>query len=115
MADNLGTKIVEDISAAATGQNNVFGAAANLFALLINNSLNASTTVYLKLWNHNSPTVGTTLPHMVIPCAGGQTRQYTFDAGANFAIGISYACVTGSADASTASPSAAVSIALLAT
>ena len=114
-SQNLGTLVVEDTSATSTRQANVFGAAATLFAVQIDNTLNTSAAVYFKLWNHNSPTVGTTAPNMVIFCAGGVKRQVTIDAGVRFGTGVSYACTTAAADSASASPSNAVPIALLGT
>ena len=39
-SQNLGTLVVEDTSATSTRQANVFGAAATLFAVQIDNTLN---------------------------------------------------------------------------
>jgi hypothetical protein len=114
-AGNTGTDVIQDISATATKQG-VYSSAKTLWAVYIDNTANASTTVYLKLWNvaSGSVTVGTTEPSMVIPCAGGQKRQITVDQGIAFSTALVYACVTGAATSSTASPASAVQISILA-
>lgn len=124
LGTNLSTDVIEDLTANATAQNNVTGAAATLFGVYIDNTLN-STTVYLKIWNTGSPTVGTTAPHFSFMCPAGKIVQYTWAGGIALGTAISYACVAetaavGSAPAAggtagTTSPAKDVAVRILVT
>jgi len=92
LGSNICTDVIEDKTANATAQNNVTGAAATLFGAYIDNTLN-STAVYLKIWNHASPTVGTTAPDFSFVCPAGKAVQYTWMGGVAMSTAISYACV----------------------
>jgi hypothetical protein len=98
LGSNICTDVIEDKTANATAQNNVTGAAATLFGAYIDNTLN-STTVYLKIWNHASPTVGTTAPDFSFACPAGKLVQYTWAGGVAMGVAISYACVAETASA----------------
>lgn len=55
------------------------------------------TGVFLQLWNLDSvgnTTVGTTEPHMVLPCPAETTQTYVIPAGIVFGTGIVMACTT---------------------
>ena len=96
LGSNICTDVIEDKTANATAQNNVTGAAATLFGAYIDNTLN-STTVYLKIYNHASPTVGTTAPDFSFMCPAGKAVQYTWMGGVAMSTAISYACVAETA------------------
>ena len=102
LGSNICTDVIEDKTANATAQNNVTGAAATLFGAYIANTLN-STAVYLKIYNHASPTIGTTAPDFSFVCPAGKSVQYTWMGGVAMSTAISYACVaeTTAADLAT--------------
>ena len=100
LGSNICTDVIEDLTVNATAQNNVTGAAATLFGAYIDNTLN-STAVYLKIWNHASPTVGTTAPDFSFACPAGKVVQYTWAGGVAMGVAISYACVAETASVAT--------------
>jgi hypothetical protein len=110
-------KIIRDTDADATSESNVTGAAATISLIEVDNTANASTTVFLKLYNSAAPTIGTTAPDIVIPAGGGQiVRAALASATAiSFATGLSFACVTnGGGTAGTTSPVNDVAVAIVA-
>ena len=102
--------IVRDTDADNTSENDVKSGAATVFAVQINNALNASATSYLKMYNAAAPTVGTTAPDMVLFAVGGATTNYAFPKGIAFGTGLSYACVTTAGTAGTTAPTSAVTV-----
>ena len=112
---NVGTDVIQDVSATAAKQA-PYSSSKTLWAIYIDNSANASQTVYFKLFKiaSGSVTVGTTEATMIIPVAGGQKKQVTIDQGVVFGTAMVYACVTSAAASGNASPTSAVQIALLA-
>lgn len=110
----IATDVIEDISANNTAQNNVTGAAAVFYGILIDNTAN-SVASYVKIYNHAGPTVGTTAPDFVFVCPASVSRQYTMAGGVAMGVGISYACVTVGGTSGAASPSSAVTIRILVT
>ena len=74
--------------------------------------------VYLQLWNLDdvsNVTVGTTEPHMVLPCPAETTQTYVIPAGIVFGTGIIMACTTNLAAPtySPGAPASAVTVDLL--
>ena len=112
------TDVVQDISASSTSQKPYAGA-KTIWAIYVDNTLNTSTTVYFKMFdNSGTVTIGGgsgSEANVIIPVAGGTKKQITIDQGVRFANAVVYACVTGAAASSSASPSNAVPISLLAT
>ena len=113
-AGNLGTSVVEDTAADAT-RDTPKGSSTTAFAVYIDNTANSGTDAYLKLWNNATPTVGTTVPDMVLFCPRSGTRQYNFGDGVVFGTAFTYACTTSGADSSSASPSAGVQVVMIIT
>lgn len=110
----FGNIIVSDTSVNATAQSNVTGAASTVYSLEIDNTANTGTTVYFKMYDSTSATVGTTTPNFVIPVQGGKKLVYTTNDGFTFANGISYGCVTGAGKTDTTAPSQAVTLLMIA-
>lgn len=110
-----GLKLVRDADADGTGENDVDGGACTLWLVLIDNTGNDSDRVYLKLYDHASPTIGTTVNNMSIPASAGQTvTMAILPAGLAFATALSFACVTnGGGTAGTTDPTNAVAVALV--
>ena len=115
---NLGAKVVEDPAADASGNNdNVLGASGTVFSVFINNTANSGNPVYLRLYNHATPTIGggsPTAPNMLLICPAGVSRQYNFGYGVAFGVALSYACTTTGADNANTAPSNAVPIVIIA-
>ena len=114
LGGNLSTDVIEDTNVNATAQNNVTGAAAVFFGIYIDNTANSAAS-FVKIYNHASPTVGTTDPNFVFMCPASVTRQYTMAGGTALSAGLSYACTTAGGTAGTGSPGSAVLIRILAT
>ena len=110
----IATDVIEDTSANSTAQNNVTGAAAVFFGILIDNTANSAAS-YVKIYNHASPTVGTTAPDFVFACPASVSRQYTMAGGVALGTAISYACTTAGGTAGAVSPSSAVIVRILVT
>tara|TARA_R110002020_G_scaffold21899_1_gene74334 strand:+ start:2307 stop:2684 length:378 start_codon:yes stop_codon:yes gene_type:complete len=76
------------------------------------------SSVFLQLWNLNdvaNVTMGTTEPHMVLPCPAETTQTYVIPAGIVFATGIVMGCTTNLAAPTytPGAPSVAVTVDLL--
>ena len=110
----LSTHVVEDPLVNATSQDDVApgGGAGVLFSAQVNNTTNVGQDVYLKIWNHAGPTVGTTAAHMVLKGPAGKTKCFNIPQGIVFGTGISYACVTTADTAGVTNQTNAVAIIL---
>ena len=89
----------------ATADNDVT-AGANL-VLNAMEVVNASSAVaYIKLYDNQSPTVGTTAPELILPVKAGETRTLNIlGTGHTFTSAISLATVTTAGTGGTTSPS----------
>jgi hypothetical protein len=108
---NLSTFVVDSASVTAVPDNNLLATSATLYGVYISNA--SSQIVYLKLYNHASPTVGTTAPDEQYPCPAQGTRMYTIAEGTAYGTAISMACVQNKGTGGVLSPSAAVKVRLL--
>jgi len=109
----VGAKLVVQTDATATADNNVTGAAAIVYMIQVDNSANGGQVNYLKLYNHNSPTVGTTAPNLVIMALGGADFTVAIPEGINFGTGLSLACVQEAGTAGVTSPTSDVVVRLV--
>ena len=111
---SLSTNVVEDPLVNATPQNNVApgGGAGVIYSVQINNTANAAQDVYLKLFNHAGPTVGTTAADLLLKGPAGKTKCYNVTQGIAFGTAISYACVTTADTAGVTNPANPVSVVL---
>lgn len=112
LAFTSGLKQIRDTTANGTGENDVNGGAATLYGIRVDNTQN-STPVFLKLYNHASPTIGTTDPDLILKVKNGVTRRVMFPKGLAFATAISMACVTTGGTAGTTNPTNPVEASLL--
>jgi len=106
----LFTFTAEDIEANATDEV-VDSTSGTFYTLFVNNTANASTQVYVKLWDNNNASnvnVGTTDPDWVFPVAGGKTKQFCFPDGFAYGTGLVMACLTTAGTAGDSGPSGAV-------
>jgi|TARA_R100000084_G_scaffold99915_1_gene54462 hypothetical protein len=99
------------------------GSECSLDQVLIDNSLNSSTS-YLRIWDTTGTVVnGTTDPDFVLPAAAGKTVDYTFAAvgtyatlaskGAHLTTGLKYSVVTTGGTVGSSAPSSAVTVKFL--
>ena len=102
-----GLQVYKQTNTTSTADNNITGAATTLYAVSVDNTANPAQTVYLKLYDAASPTVGTTVPAFIFMIPGGYSR-IRFSKGMAFATALSWACVTAPGTAGTTSPTAAV-------
>lgn len=103
-----GTTPYKLISLASTNANVVKASGGNLYSIV---AIGLTSTVrYLKIYNKaTTPTVGTDVPLMTIPIPAntqGAGVSIPFSVGVNFALGISIAITSGSADSDTGAVSA---------
>ena len=96
------TKLAVQDDAGADADNNIFGEDVSVRMVEIDNG--GSSTVYVKLYTHASPTIGTTVPNMVLMCPGSVKRSYAFPEGIAFAPAVSMACLTEGGTAGTGAP-----------
>jgi hypothetical protein len=93
----------------------VIGSSANVFAVVIDNSLNTAAS-YLKCWDTTgSISIGGVNPNMILKAEAGAKVQYSFDAGVEFSSGIKAAVLTSKGTDGTTAPSNDVTITFLAT
>jgi hypothetical protein len=109
----LGGKVITDTSTDATAAANVTGAASNLFYIEVDNTANSAAS-YFKVYNHASPTVGTTVPDIVVRAAASSKEYFICPQGVTLGTGLSYACTTAGGTAGTGSPSSAVIVRMIA-
>ena len=107
-----GSRYIGQTEASATADNAVAGTSGTLLQADIDNTGNLSA-VYLKLYNHASPTVGTTAPEWVFRCPAQVRRIFSCVPGSTFATNLSMACVTNGGTAGTVSPANPVIVRLL--
>ncbi len=93
----------------------ITASATDVYAVVIDNSLNTSAS-YLKCYDTTGAiTIGTNNPQMILKADAGGKVQYSFDKGAPFATGIKAAVLTSKGTAGTTAPSSEVTITFLAT
>ena len=108
-----GLTIVRDTDADGTSESNINTGAGILHLVRLDNTANASQAVFLKLYNNTGPTIGTTVPDVVLRAAGGAVVQMAImQGGVSFGTGISFACVTAGGTGGTTSPTSDVVVAL---
>ena len=112
-ATPLATKLAEATSANATACNDVFGGAAELLLVEIDNSQNVGEDVYLKLYDDAGPTVGTDAPDWIFKADGGAFAAYAIPSGASFS-NLSFAVTTSPGNAGVANPAAQVDVRIVA-
>ena len=106
-------KLIVQSTATGTADNNVTGAAATLYMVDVDNSLNGGEVAYLKLYNDAAPVVGTTAPDMVIMLPAATRRTVAFPEGLAFATALSMACVTTGGTSGTTDLGSAVVVRIL--
>jgi hypothetical protein len=110
----LGGKVITDTTADATAANNVTGAASTIYYFEIDNTANVGDPVFFKVYDHASPTIGTTNPLIILRAAAGTKEYFVVPQGVGFSVALSYACVTTAGTAGTGNPANAVIIRMIA-
>lgn len=101
----LGTVLVVQTASTSTSDDDVTGG-NNLVLNVLEATNGSSAVVYVKLYDSQSPTVGTDAPEVIFPVAAGTSRTLNIvGTGHTFAAGISLATVTTAGTGGTASPS----------
>tara|TARA_R100001510_G_C7581758_1_gene154487 strand:- start:33 stop:392 length:360 start_codon:yes stop_codon:yes gene_type:complete len=80
-------KVVQQTTASATPDDNIFNSAGNIFYIQAKNS--SGTDAWLKLYDSTGPTVGTTTPDVQIYCKANVTQNIICRTGISFSTGIS--------------------------
>ena len=115
---NLGSSIIIDMAANTTAQNNVFGGACVLYAVMIDATENTKEDVYLKMDDDVTIASAATKPALQFFCQAGSTMQYTIPEGIAKGAGLSYylSITTGSeAIAGAKNPTGVVKVYLVGT
>jgi len=105
-----GLKAFFDAISNATPENNINTGALTVYQLILDNTLNPSQKVYTKFYNNVGPTVGTTVPDMIIKTPGGVSRTWFFLEGIPFATALSFATVITGGTAGAGAPPANVAV-----
>lgn len=107
-ASPLAQRLVQETVANATSKNNVTGTTGVIYMIDVDNTANV-TAVYLKIWDSVGPTVGTTPADWVFKIAASVRTVLSIPtAGLPFAIGLSFAVVTGADQGNAGNPASAV-------
>lgn len=98
----------------ATPHTDVLGAPGTVYMVQVDNTPNGAEVVYLKLYDHGNPTVGTDPATMILKVAAGQKIVFAMPEGVTFGTSLSAAVVTTPGDAGTTSPTNPVPVVILA-
>jgi hypothetical protein len=109
----VGTKLIKETAAGATPDTDVTGAAGTLYTGEVDNTGNAGTSAYLKIYNAAAPAVGTTAPDLIIQAKPSQRQTFALPLGWAFT-NLSFACVTSPGTAGSTAPAVAVPVWLVA-
>ena len=105
LGNAIGTFIIEDLDADATGEDDVNSGAATVHEIFIDNTGNSAAATFLKLYDNTNPTVGTTDPEFILRGrAGIKTRVYCTAGIGHAMTNLSLAAVTTAGTAGTTSP-----------
>ena len=101
-------------SAAGSTANAVVASAATVYAITIDNTLNAAADTYFKLYDSaGAINVGTSVPDYVIRCRQGVKRTLVIPDGLYFANGIAEAALTTGGTAGSTGPTSNVPISIV--
>lgn len=108
-----GLKLFHQSAATSTASVNLLNGPATVFVIVVDNSANSDPS-YVKLYNDPSPTVGTTIPDMVVRIAAASVRTVYIPSGVVFDTALSVGCVTTGGTAGTTNPTASVPVDVIA-
>lgn len=115
LSNPLGTKLVKDLDSDATGENDVLAGACTVYIVDIDNTANAAVS-YTKLYDAAAPTIGTTVPDIVLRVPSSKRRSFVIGAPADGQpfTNLSFATVTAGGTAGTTSPTSDVIVQIMA-
>ena len=101
-----------DTDCEGVAENNVTGSAATLYSVEI---VGIGADVYLRLYDTDAATTGTTVPYLILFCR--QNTRYTchIPGGLSFSAGLSLACTTDIGGSGLTSPGSSVVVRLVTT
>jgi hypothetical protein len=99
----LSSTLVVDYNANPTAEADVASGATTLYQVRVDNTANAGT-VYVKISDAASVTVGTTHPDMTFPARGSKVTSFLIQEGHAFTTGLSFWCTSGPLSSSTTGP-----------
>jgi hypothetical protein len=102
VAGNLASFLVDQSAANAT-YSLVKGSSTVVYSVYVDNSLNSHAT-YLKIYNHATPTVGTTLPAILLKVQASSTFTLFWPVGPTLGNACTFACVQEPGTAGTTAP-----------
>lgn len=102
----LANSLFEETALGAT-KVDVKASSTNVKYIYIDNTANAAAS-YLKLYNTNTVTVGTTAPDAIFMAPASTKVQFPIPDGWTFGTALSVACVTTGGTAGTTAPTSAV-------
>lgn len=106
-------KLITIDGATATANNDIFDATGSVYQVEIDASLNSGEDVFLRIYDHASPTVGTTDAEVVLKGKAGEKTWYGFPRGIPFATAISISVTkTAGGTAGLDDPSGTVNVAI---
>ena len=112
----LAGTLVVDLDADANEEDNVTGATSGLiYAVDIDNTVNAVSAVYVKIADTSNATVSSTKADLMLIAPAGKSVSYILPYGHAYSSGVSFWCTTGNADASTSAPTKSVKVRILCT
>lgn len=106
-----GVALLTDTSATSTAVV-AKASSAVLYELELDNTANAAAS-YFKIYNHGSPTVGTTVPDWVIMVPASTSRSLVIPGGLTFGTAMSYAATTAGGTSGSTSPTSAFDVKLV--
>ena len=94
------SQMIKNTAISTTADNHITGSNATIHMLDITNN-HGSAKGYFKIFDSTSPSVGTTVPEIVIPVAGAQRQVVTIAEGITSTNGISWAFTNAGGTAGT--------------
>lgn len=111
---SAGLRLIRDTQMDATPEKNALGVAGTLFMLAIDNGANAAIE-YVKIYDAQDATVGTTDPDFTFPIAASSKKTIFCPSGVTLDTGLTFACVSdGGGTAGTTNPGSAVTGSIMA-
>jgi len=111
---NVEKRMMHDDDVKAAVINNIILKSGTVYNIEIdNNGVGTPTTVYFKIWDSKSPTLGTDYPDHVFAIPAGVKRNISILDGMTIETGLSYACVKGMAYDSAVDPDTTVQVRMI--
>ena len=102
--DPLGTRVLRDTAVTNSAVNGLTNASSTIYAIEFDNSMNSAVT-YFKMYEHASPTIGTTDPSFILKAAASTKEYFSMPTGMDHNTALTYMATTTQAN-NVGSPSA---------